>query len=649
MKFFTNRFRELEMTLGVNNRAVILLFALSIIFFMIYYLSSPFLPGNDYKLGWWGWYDQGAYLKEATAIYKGILNKNSYIYPIGYPLIGAAFYWLIPNHIFFFINLICYLTLVYYFYKICKAFVTDTEAILLSVALIFFNKYISNYTYIVPWTNVPIISISYYLFYTYIIKEQQKLYDYIVTGVLLIFAFHTRMFDFGILGSLIIIAFILKGNTRNKIISISILAPLFIVSYIAISLVNYQIFNSINPSYVKVIKNIGFFNYNPLLKLFSFVYNSKVFLKNGTTILSLFPYLIFITPGIILLLKKKGVAAIGFPIAAALTIIGYFNFNDLWPTNLYRFWNYRYIIWLIPLGGLLSYITIRNIGKPQFFRNFILSLIIILFPLFFTFYHEVIKVTDLMPIQIVNNKDKVQCTYIIKNENKIKFDSIVIVGTSINYQSFNSIKILKDNIPLKNFKDFQLLPYSSLCKILFFKEAISPDKLEINIPLLKNEAPYKLELKFTEIKFGSVYRDKENIETRNYIYGDKIIFSKNGNAEKYINSGFSGQENEFRWTDGKIATMKFAIEKSDIDRSLKIQTSPFGEQEIKIFANKALVGSFISSKTQVELVSILPKELLKNNELILRFEMVKAHSPCSIGMSDDKRILGFAFRKLVIE
>ena len=62
-----------------------------IFFSLVYtyiYLSHDALPGNniDYPAGWWGWCDQGIFLRQAQAI-AGELNSYTYRAPLASQLL----------------------------------------------------------------------------------------------------------------------------------------------------------------------------------------------------------------------------------------------------------------------------------------------------------------------------------------------------------------------------------------------------------------------------------------------------------------------------------------------------------------------------------------------------------------------------------
>ena len=100
------------------NGKLSLLIATAVIYSLAY-LGHAVLPGNSkYPEGWWGWWDQGQYLKCAASLAHGTLTSDTYWYPLGYPMIGALFYRFTPQHAFFLPDLILVLGITALFYQI---------------------------------------------------------------------------------------------------------------------------------------------------------------------------------------------------------------------------------------------------------------------------------------------------------------------------------------------------------------------------------------------------------------------------------------------------------------------------------------------------------------------------------------------------
>ena len=73
--------------------------------YTLYYLNARFLPGNPADpLGWWGWADQGQYLKSARAFASGTWREVEHFYPPLYPWLGSWFVRGSPGHPFFLVD-----------------------------------------------------------------------------------------------------------------------------------------------------------------------------------------------------------------------------------------------------------------------------------------------------------------------------------------------------------------------------------------------------------------------------------------------------------------------------------------------------------------------------------------------------------------
>ena len=79
---------------------------LFIVYQHIYLTYSP-VPGNSaqYPLGWWGWIDQGLYLKSAKAFASFDLSSDAHFYPPLYPFLGGIFLPLSEMHPFYLLDL----------------------------------------------------------------------------------------------------------------------------------------------------------------------------------------------------------------------------------------------------------------------------------------------------------------------------------------------------------------------------------------------------------------------------------------------------------------------------------------------------------------------------------------------------------------
>ena len=133
------------------------------VIYTLAYLGHPTLPGNNlkYPLGWWGWWDQGQYLKCAASLAHLRITADTYWYPLGYPAIGALFYRLAPQHAFFLPDLIFVLGITALFYRIAKRLISPLEAVLIIVVFIVCYHGSLSATLVEPWNTTPTYFLSY--------------------------------------------------------------------------------------------------------------------------------------------------------------------------------------------------------------------------------------------------------------------------------------------------------------------------------------------------------------------------------------------------------------------------------------------------------------------------------------------------------
>lgn len=153
-------------------------------------------------------------------------------------------------------------------------------------------------------------------------------------------------------------------------------------------------------------------------------------------------------------------------------------------------------------------------------------------------------------------------------------------------------------------------------------------------------------LSVTDISDGGEQIDSTN----NYNIGTELYFDNERNtAHNYIASGFSGAESNGTWTNSNAAAMSFSLndyDNSDLKLSMTYHTFN-GQQSVTVFANGEKLEEFIAEGTQTKEIAI-HASCIKDSMLELTFELPDAHSPKSIGESDDPRTLALYFESIAI-
>jgi hypothetical protein len=135
--------------------------------------------------------------------------------------------------------------------------------------------------------------------------------------------------------------------------------------------------------------------------------------------------------------------------------------------------------------------------------------------------------------------------------------------------------------------------------------------------------------------------------------GCPIDFSKGGNSELFVERGWSGQEEAYRWTDGPIAMLRLRLKQETVASHLLLldfQAIPFGASQrttVTVDGKQVAELSLTPEKPDHEIeVSLNKSDINTEHEIV--FGLPDAHSPQSIGLNRDTRELGMAMRSLTI-
>ena len=147
-------------------RHLILLWVLAALYLLVYF-GHPALPGNNpaFPLGWWGWFDQGEYLKAAKAISRFDLASSNFFYPPLYPLLGAIFVVVNPMHAFAILNMACFLLFAHYFVSMAARHIGWWWASLILFLTFVSPNNIVLYIWAEPWTSSLVSAIFAFLLF----------------------------------------------------------------------------------------------------------------------------------------------------------------------------------------------------------------------------------------------------------------------------------------------------------------------------------------------------------------------------------------------------------------------------------------------------------------------------------------------------
>jgi hypothetical protein len=142
-----------------------------------------------------------------------------------------------------------------------------------------------------------------------------------------------------------------------------------------------------------------------------------------------------------------------------------------------------------------------------------------------------------------------------------------------------------------------------------------------------------------------------------YEWGDTILFSSNGTSDEYIDTGFTAVGDEWRWTDGKNARLKFNIRPTATACRLRFTAVPFlpkrvSRQRVIVSVGDQVVQTFAMNDSGSKEYSVeLPKSLMRRigSSLTMQFDLPDAVAPAAVGVHEDARALGIAISRMSIE
>ena len=321
--------------------------------YVIRYLNftSPQVP-------WVGWWDQGEYLKVAHDLAGFKIAYSNY--PLGYPLLGALFFRLLPGHPFFLPNLFCTVGIATLFYCSARRVVTKFEAAGLTVLGVATSKYFWIWTLTVPWNVIPVAFVAFLLVYL-IVFRQPTVRKMQICGIAIAGAFFCRPWDAFFLAILYSGGLYVLDTWRERfraaavlVSSITLVALLIIADYMVVFGAPY------NP-YMRGLATQGMSFAHYPFKIYQIFLDSNVISTSSpSALLDRMPWLVLIVPGALLLIRRYGVPAIAW-ITAATTMTGfYLSANGMIPSQFWDYWGYRYLACWAPYTVLLSYLSITR-------------------------------------------------------------------------------------------------------------------------------------------------------------------------------------------------------------------------------------------------------------------------------------------------
>ena len=361
---------------------------------LMLYQAHPAAPaplGSHPGDGWWGWFDQGQYLKITKQLSAGDWFNPDKYYPPLYSAIPAALdRFLGSSEAYFVTDIALCLTFFGGLFLNFKHYLNPLAA-LGSVVLMYGLSGITYEQWIIPWTtnlsSTLLIWIGLLLNWEYRTKRTNPSWTnkrataaWLLTG-LMIWVRPFEIIPAGVLCIGLTSTQIMRRLRLDHAPTIRGLAPIFAGPGIAFASTiamyaayNLQTFRTWEPSYSKTINSMGFSPLDLRFKFISLITDSSTYGINDGHLSHALPFIIPLAALSILSLFFLAAPQKILVIAALTNFVGYLSFNDLVPTGLFTFNNIHYFTWSLAVFGVAAIAALKvliktSVQQPQFRRQ----------------------------------------------------------------------------------------------------------------------------------------------------------------------------------------------------------------------------------------------------------------------------------------
>lgn len=469
------------------------------IWYLLVYWFHPALPGNNptWPLGWWGWSDQGQYWRSAQELSSFHLSREHYWYPLGYPLMGAVFFRLMPDHAFLIPDLLCFVGILSLFYRICREFMSSWEAVGLTVVAILLPKSIFTDSLVVPWSTTPAHLVIYSVI-VLLIFNKPHFVNYAVSSLLLALMPWFRAGDM----VYVLPVFVMHlwseycrdglGRCGTKVaLTVSLLA----LSVGSVAVLNAHVFGNVATPYMKVASITVGAGLEGLLKKAYSVFISAVSISasHEPMMIHRFPWLVLVPPGIYYLLKKYSIKHLGWIGAIAGCIGFYLSYNDFDAHNIFKYLTIRYWAWWLPLATLLAYLGLVKAWKTLTIRGVILTIAPCLL---------LVVAVGQMSIRCLSGDKRIcaQCSgggdasggsgcssrqlkLVLSEHRLLPVSKLTISGSYLTVEESLNLVVMQNGRPLKRFHEYAVDAAETGLHIIFRRDLPGDDPLVVELNL----------------------------------------------------------------------------------------------------------------------------------------------------------------------
>lgn len=149
-------------------------------------------------------------------------------------------------------------------------------------------------------------------------------------------------------------------------------------------------------------------------------------------------------------------------------------------------------------------------------------------------------------------------------------------------------------------------------------------------------------------KTGVVYHANTMHLSQEYTLGTPVYFDERDTGRNHIVSGFTRNEGDCTWTEGKDAVLMFKLDKVPGKTELVLDHGTFnGEQRVVVYVNNRAVGNY-TANGRTHTVIPIPEGIIQGTEVRIRLHLPDAVSPESLEIGTDERLLGISMNYVAL-
>ena len=340
------------------------------------FVSSPNLPPIGF--GWWSWWDQGKYLEEATAWAHGSLSPALHYYLPGYPLLATPWIWLGQADPFLVPNLVCLVGGLVLFGFLSARVLDDRRFGFALGALVFTATTALSplvlWSWVVPWSTTPAsLCLSAALLAALRFLDRPRPAAAFLVGLL---GFSTACFRPAdclclalVAGPVLLSAVEMRGpQARPFRIAAAAVAGAGL-PLAGLVLAHVVVYGQEAGDYLALSSRIGFEWRLLPLRWVLLVLDPMPFLPSGRGLAAAFPWILPGMAGMVAALlaphgagRRVHLLVVGVALLDGATFLAY---RDLHPPALWRYLNYHYFKWVLPVFGLYLILLLRMLAQPR--------------------------------------------------------------------------------------------------------------------------------------------------------------------------------------------------------------------------------------------------------------------------------------------